>query len=272
MTQTIRVGVPCDSHAHERFLSALDRMAPDLEAVTVPLWTVDDPSVEVTDGVLDKSYEDALADGDVDVFAGPMERMPFIQDPRVHMAAVMRRDDLSYLVTPVPLEGLSVGSTVKVCCPVVREMLSESYPDLDFTLEDTVHDATVSFPYAMVPRTQVQALDPLKFIPMAGQGAVAVMCRKDDADTRSLVSRINHPSTRVETSVELSIMKLMGAVNIAPVAVNAVMEGDAIKVRAVSYGYTDEPRRMEGYLPLDFVMDEVLSISEYLVGKRDYIL
>ena len=44
-----------------------------------------------------------------------------------------------------------------------------------------------------------------------------------------------------------------------------------VHVRAVSYGYTDEPRRVEKDLPIDYVMDELLDISDYLTGRRDTI-
>jgi porphobilinogen deaminase len=96
--------------------------------------------------------------------------------------------------------------------------------------------------------------------------------RKEDEWVRKAVYCVNHQETRITVSVETGIMKLMGAIQISPVAVNASMEFDAIRVRSVSYGYTDEPRRVEGYLPMDYVMDEVLSFAEYLVGKRDYLL
>ena len=54
--------------------------------------------------------------------------------------------------------------------------------------------------------------------------------------------------------------------------INATVQGDEILVRAVSYGYTSEPRRAEVVLPIDYVMDEVLGIAEYLTGKRDEII
>jgi len=43
-------------------------------------------------------------------------------------------------------------------------------------------------------------------------------------------------------------------------------------VEAVSYGFTDKPRRVSRDLPLDYVLDELLGIAEYLTGKRDEII
>ena len=67
-------------------------------------------------------------------------------------------------------------------------------------------------------------------------------------------------------------MSLMGAGCSAPVGINATVDGDVITVSAVSYGYTPEPRRAVVELPVDYVMDEVLGIAEYLTGKRDEII
>lgn len=67
------------------------------------------------------------------------------------------------------------------------------------------------------------------------------------------------------------IMVVMGAGCSSPVGINAVVDGDVVHVRAVSYGYTDEPRRVEKDLPIDYVMDELLDISDYLTGRRDTI-
>ena len=69
-------------------------------------------------------------------------------------------------------------------------------------------------------------------------------------------------------------MKLMGAGCSSPVGINAVVDGDVVHVRAVSYGYTDEPRRVEKDLPCDYVRDELLDIADYLkglTGRRDTI-
>ena len=114
-------------------------------------------------------------------------------------------------------------------------------------------------------------LDKSQFVPAPAQGAIAVECRMDDDETRRALQKLDDRPTRTAVGVERGIMKLMGAGCSSPVGINAVVDGDVVHVRAVSYGYTDEPRRVEKDLPIDYVMDELLDISDYLTGRRDTI-
>ena len=117
----------------------------------------------------------------------------------------------------------------------------------------------------------MHVLDKTRFIPAPAQGAIAVECRKSDDATRIALQRLDDMPTRIATGVERGIMKLMGAGCSSPVGINATVEGDMVRVRAVSYDYTEEPRRVETVLPCDYIMDELLDIAEYLTGKRDTI-
>ena len=117
----------------------------------------------------------------------------------------------------------------------------------------------------------MHVLDKGSFVPAPAQGAIAVECRKDDADVVAALRKLDHMPTRIAVGVERGIMKLMGAGCSSPVGINAVVDGDVVHVRAVSYGYTDEPRRVEKDLPCDYVMDELLDIADYLTGRRDTI-
>ena len=117
----------------------------------------------------------------------------------------------------------------------------------------------------------MHVLDDTVFVPAPAQGIIAVECRADDQETRSRISKLESRRSRAEAGVERGIMKLMGAGCSSPVGINAKMVGDSIHVEAVSYTYTEEPRRVSTDLPVDYVMDELLDIAEYLTGRRDSI-
>ena len=91
------------------------------------------------------------------------------------------------------------------------------------------------------------------------------------AATLEAVRRLDDWRTRLETGVERGIMKMMGAGCSSPVGINAEADGDTVRVRAVSYGYSEVPRRVERELSVDYVMDELLDIAEYLTARRDSI-
>ncbi len=85
----------------------------------------------------------------------------------------------------------------------------------------------------MVPHTQ---LDPHHFVPAPGQGAVAVTTDEDADCVERIHSVVDHPQTRVETTVERTILATLGGGCIAPIGVYAVLKGDQIRavVRVLS--------------------------------------
>ncbi len=281
MSQTLRVGHIGDITA---IVDRISDSNPDLIVEPVELACYDGPVSDavIPDGVLDMVPEDALSSSEIDVFIGPMGGITMLSDDRFRLAAVTRRTDPSFIVTGGSPESIPEGASVTVCHPVVEKVLHDIRPDLDIRVVDgcdRLVEAACSGDHVIIPShmsdlvdVPFEPLDPSVFVPVAGQGAHGVVYRKEDDWVRKAVYCVNHQETRITVSVETGIMKLMGAIQISPVAVNASMEFDAIKVRALSYGYTDEPRHAEGYLPMDYVMDEVLSFAEYLVGKRDYLL
>jgi hydroxymethylbilane synthase len=68
------------------------------------------------------------------------------------------------------------------------------------------------------------------FVPAAGQGTIAVTARADDvADT--LRHELDHPRTRVETTVERTILGTLGGGCVAPIGIHAVVRGEYVHTR-----------------------------------------
>jgi hydroxymethylbilane synthase len=105
-------------------------------------------------------------------------------------------------------------------------------------------------------------------VPAPAQGTIAVECRDDDEETISKLLEVNDYVSRLETGAERGIMKFMGAGCSSRVGINAKYEGDEIRVRAVSFTYTQEPVRVDTMIPELYIMDDLLDIADYLTGKR----
>ena len=81
----------------------------------------------------------------------------------------------------------------------------------------------------VVPTADLPLAD---FVPAAGQGAIAVTA-VDGSDAAEVVHEVlDHPRTRVETTVERVVLGALGAGCIAPIGVHAVIRGEAVHVRA----------------------------------------
>ena len=237
-------------------------------------------------GAFVRELDDAMLRGEIDCSVNSLKDIPIDVDPGLVVVAVFERDSDEDVILPCPLEELPPGARVGTSSVRRESMLREARPDLEVVpLRGNIHtrlrrldegdfDAII-LAKAGLDRMGIDrpmhVLDKGRFVPAPAQGAIAVECRKDDAEARAVLSRLDHRPTRIAVGVERGIMKLMGAGCSSPVGINAVVDGDVVRVRAVSYGYSDEPRRVETELTTDYIMDELLDIAEYLTGKRDSI-
>ena len=240
---------------------------------------------------VDASYDVVMPDNSVFAFDPPTKEQAeeTLRSADAEIDAIIdsiRRDDPRDVILPCPLSDLPEGATVGTASVRRESILREVRPDLKVeTLRGNIHtrlarlDAgdfdAIILAKAGLDRMGIDrpmhVLDERVFVPAPAQGIIAVECRKDDEPTRRALSRLECRASRVEAGVERGIMKLMGAGCSSPVGINARIVEDSIHVEAVSYTYTEEPRRVSRDLPMDYVMDELLDIAEYLTGRRDSV-
>ena len=70
-------------------------------------------------------------------------------------------------------------------------------------------------------------------LPAPGQGALAVQCRADDAETLGLLRVLDHPPTRLAVTAERSFLHTLGGGCSLPVGAIANVDGARIRLRAV---------------------------------------
>ena len=237
-------------------------------------------------GAFVRELDDAILRGEIDCSVNSLKDIPIDMDPELVIAAMFDRDDPRDVILPCPLEELPEGARVGTASVRRESILRDVRPDLVIEpLRGNIHtrlsrlDAgdfdAIILAKAGLDRMGIDrpmhVLDDTVFVPAPAQGIIAVECRADDQETRSRISKLESRRSRAEAGVERGIMKLMGAGCSSPVGINAKMVGDSIHVEAVSYTYAEEPRRVSTDLPVDYVMDELLDIAEYLTGRRDSI-
>ena len=98
-----------------------------------------------------------------------------------------------------------------------------------------------------------------RFVPAPGQGAIAVTSRDTDL-AESVHRRLDHPRTRVETTVERTILAELNGGCIAPIGVHAVVQGEHVHVVAQVFS-------VDGTETVRAKRD--LSIKHYLDDARD---
>ena len=101
---------------------------------------------------------------------------------------------------------------------------------------DTEYDAIVLAEAGLrrsglLHRIEYERLDPTEFVPAPGQGAIAVTASDGDA-VDSVREAVDHPRTRVETTVERTVLETLGGGCIAPIGVYATLQGPYVHVTA----------------------------------------
>ena len=276
----------------EIFCQRMAGANPDIDCEVIGLKSLGD--IDLTSplnqmaatGAFVRELDEAMIKGAIDCSVNSLKDIPIDVNKELTVVAVFPRDADEDVILPCPLEDLPQGARVGTASVRREKQLHEVRPDLEIVnlrgnihtrlqrLDDGDFDAII-LAKAGLDRMGIDrpmhVLDKTRFIPAPAQGAIAVECRKSDDATRIALQRLDDMPTRIATGVERGIMKLMGAGCSSPVGINATVEGDMVRVRAVSYDYTEEPRRVETVLPCDYIMDELLDIAEYLTGKRDTI-
>ncbi len=92
----------------------------------------------------------------------------------------------------------------------------------------------------LLERLAFERLAP-SFVPAPGQGAVAVTAREGGV-VDDLHHELDHPRTRVETTVERTVLGTLGGGCVAPVGIYAVLQGEYVhtRVRVLSQDGTEE--------------------------------
>jgi len=200
-------------------------------------------------GVFVKELETALLDGSVDIAVHSMKDVPGELPGGLHIAAVARRASPKDALVSNSYQSLAdLPLLARVGSSSLRRVLQvqKAYPNLRFMelrgnvdtrlrkLDEDEYDAII-LAVAGLSRlglenriTEEIATDVC--VPAAGQGAVGVECRSDDADTMDLLAVINDQASAICVTAERRVTQLLGATCNLPIAVFAEISGGQISI------------------------------------------
>jgi hydroxymethylbilane synthase len=103
-------------------------------------------------------------------------------------------------------------------------------------------------------------LDPERYLPAAGQGALAVEVRIDDEDVQEIVARIDAPEVGAQVRAERAFLFELGADCHVPVAAHATRHGSQLRLRAIVLA-PDGRQRVEGSAEGEVAAPETLGVT-----------
>ncbi len=198
-------------------------------------------------GVFVKEVQAAVTRGEADAAVHSAKDLPAAADlavPGLVLAAVPERGDPRDVLVGAVLDGLPTGATVATGSARRRVQLANRRPDLMFAdlrgnlatrLARAGTDGVVAVVTARAaldrleweppPGLAFEVLAPSTMVPQAGQGALAVECRADDARTLAALAAIDDRSARADLEAERAFLAELGGGCTLPVGAHASCEG-----------------------------------------------
>jgi hydroxymethylbilane synthase len=184
----------------------------------VPVWTMGGT------GVFVKEVEAAVLEGRADLAVHSAKDLPSDTGPGLRLAAVPERADPRDALVGRALDAIPTGGRIGTGSVRRRAQLAAFRPDLTFgslrgNLEARVakaanFDAVVVAMAAMdrlgLEDRVAEVLDPSVMLPQVAQGALAVECREDDAETCAAVAALDDPAARAAVEAERAFLRQLG--------------------------------------------------------------
>jgi hydroxymethylbilane synthase len=211
--------------------------------------TLDAPLEQLGEGVFVKEIEAMLLNGEIDLAVHSMKDLPTVLPPGLIIGAICDRHDVrDSLISRNgwTLNSLPPGAIVGTCSPLRKAQVLRQRPDLTITdirgnidtrlrkLRDGRYDAIV-LAKAGLDRlgwsNQIsEILSTDIALPAAGQGALGIEVRADDAGFPALLERVNHEPTAAAVTAERALLKELGGGCHVPMGAWARVEHGALKI------------------------------------------
>ena len=199
-------------------------------------------------GVFTKELDQRLLSGEIDLAVNSLKDMPSALTPGTRLVAVLPRGPSGdVLVSRADLSALPPGAVVGTSSVRRKALLKHLRPDLEVAeLRGNITtrlnrwrrgdyhaivlaDAGLERLGENVPR---HALDPGVWVPPAGQGAIALVCREGD-ERAGAIAHLDHRPTRRCVDVERGVMLELGASCQVPLGIWASPDGQGIMLRCL---------------------------------------
>ncbi len=223
----------------------------------------------VDKGIFIKELETALQNGEVDAAVHSLKDVPSDLAPGFVIAAVLPRaptEDVLVSATPLTLDSLPPGARIGTSSVRRAAQLRWLRPDLQIVeirgnvptrvkkvLGEGALDAVLLAAAGLQRlgllqdgRLEIEGkvlhahvLDPVRFLPAAGQGAIAIECRSGDTASIDCVRALNDAETEARVTAEREFLRLLGAGCQTPVGARTWIESGTLHMAVRVFNEAD---------------------------------
>jgi len=275
-------------HIKERIETSFPEITVELNEITSKGDKILDKPLALIGGKghFTKELEDEMLEGNADLAVHSLKDVPTYIPEGLELCAITTRQDQSDVLlshTYKSLDALPQGAVVGTTSLRRRMQLLEKRPDLKVKelrgnvntrlrkLKEGQYDAII-LAYIGLHRLDllkdipfVEKLD--FFIPPMGQAALGIEIVSANDRVREIAMTLNDENSFICTKVERDFVSALGAGCSAPVAVNAIISGDDITVKAM-LGYPDGTNIMHKELTAKVNVYETLGLelAEFMIA------
>ena len=190
-------------------------------------------------GVFVKEVQRAVLENRADIAVHSAKDLPSQNADGLFIGAIGERRTANDALVGKRLEDLAVGATIATGSVRRRAQLMRIRPDLQFVdLRGNIQTRLSKIPDGGAIVMAVAALEILGMtshvaevldldvaVPMVGQGSVAVVALTDDAETRAILTLIDHAASRRAVETERAFLAELGAGCSLPVGAHLSNDG-----------------------------------------------
>lgn len=223
-------------------------------------------------GLFTKELESDLADGTVHLCVHSFKDLPTENPEGLEVVALLPREDprdvliVNPIVGATTLDELPPGTRIGTSSLRRRAQLLATRPDVEVVElrgnvptrvrkvdEGNAHAAILAAAGLRrlgIAQRITSYLDAPQWLPAAGQGAVAIQIRTDDAETRAVIAPLGDRDTMIDTAAERAFLGALEGGCQVPIGALTVRDGD----RRVLHGFIADVkgvRALRGQIEID---------------------
>ncbi len=215
--------------------------------IDIAVHSAKDLPTELASGLTIGAYPEREDPRDVFVGAGGRRFASLVPGARIGTSSARRIALLRSLrpeLEPVPLRGNVPTRIARLESSDLDGAILAAAGLIRLGLEDLILDP----------------LDPERYLPAGGQGALAVELRIDDEDVQEIAARIDAPEIAAQVRAERAFLFELGSDCHVPVAAHATRHGSQLRLRAIVLS-PDGRQRVEGSAEGEVSAPETLGVT-----------
>ena len=202
-------------------------------------------------GLFSSSIEKELQEKKIDVAVHALKDIPALETDGLRIDTFLERNDpREILITnnKKKLKELKLNSIIGTSsyrrefqikkirndfnCKLIRGNVDTRIKKLNDGLYDAIILSCAGMKSLTIEDKITEIFSTQEIIPSAGQGIIALQCRKDDNEIISILDKINHKETSLRAYAERNVLKVLEGDCETAIGVHAMIEGDKIILEA----------------------------------------